>query len=382
MLTSADNKFLSLTLELARKGLGTTSPNPMVGAVLVKAGRIVATGFHQRCGGPHAEVVALRKAGTRATGATLYVSLEPCDHTGRTPPCTQSIIQAGVKRVVVGMKDPNPLADGRGIRRLRNARICVELNKKTDEFSALNRIFCRYITLKLPYVIVKTGQSLDGKLATRTGASQWITGPQARQQAQQLRFQADAIMVGVNTILHDDPLLSCRWRGRVRRDKPVKVILDEKLRTPLSARIFSRESPAAVIIATTERAGRGRIKKFERSGVRVLVMPSQSNDRVDIRELMKELARRELANVLVEGGGEVIGACFDEQLVNEIYCFIAPKIIGGRDAVPVVGGTGIKTLSAAPRVTDMAITHYGDDILMRGRIEYPDTVTPIEKARA
>ncbi|MBU4477712.1 MAG: bifunctional diaminohydroxyphosphoribosylaminopyrimidine deaminase/5-amino-6-(5-phosphoribosylamino)uracil reductase RibD [Candidatus Omnitrophica bacterium] len=371
-MNKADNRFLQLTILLAKKGEGLTSPNPLVGAVIVKNGKMIATGYHQRCGGAHAEVNALRKAGDAAKNAALYVNLEPCNHFGRTPPCTQAIINAGIKRVVIGIRDPNPLTSGKGLAALKKAGISVSVAQRREgvEYRRLNEIFFKYIVKKMPFVAVKAGQSLDGRIATKTGNSRWITSAASRNYVQSLRNKYDAVMVGINTILKDDPCLSCRDKGKVKADAPVKIIVDDFLKTPPNARIFSAQSPAPVIIAATNKASRKKIKIFTDMGIDVLVCPLDANGRVELRYLMEELAAHEITSVLVEGGGELNGSCFDARLADKIYFFVAPKIIGGKEAVSSVEGIGVADLKSSPLVTNIEIVEFRGDILIQGDVRY------------
>lgn len=369
-MNEKDLKYLFLTLRLARKGEGFVSPNPLVGAIITKNNKIVGSGFHEKCGRAHAEINALRGAGKFAKGATLYVNLEPCSHYGRTPPCTDAIIKAGIKRVVIGIKDPNSINNGRGIKKLRKAGIVVELSKNKGGFEQHNEIFIKYITRRLPFIAVKTAQTLDGKIATRIGTSKWITSENSRNYAQRLRKKYDAIMVGVNTILKDEPYLSCRYLGKLEKDTPVKIIVDTSLRTPLNAKIFSRYSPAPVIIATTKKASKKKIKKFDEMGVDLIICPLDKNKKVDLKFLFFELAKYEISSVLVEGGSEIIGSCFDSKLVDKVHFFIALKIIGGNDAISSVGGNGAAYLQDAFRLYDLNIKKFKADILIEGNVAY------------
>jgi len=358
---------MQAALKLAVKAQGRTRPNPMVGAVVVRAGRIVGTGWHQKAGQPHAEVLALRRAGPRARGATLYVSLEPCAHTGRTPPCAQAIADAGIRRVVAAMSDPNPKNQGRGIRQLKAQGIQTSVGLLEKEARAINRVFITWMSAGRPFVTVKVAQSLDGKIATRTGSSRWISGRQAREWVHRLRAQVDAILVGVETVLKDDPRLTVRGpltlslsKGE-RRRSPVRVILDSHLRTPPMARIFS--SRMTVIIATTARASKEREQRLLRAGAEILRLPGR-NGRVDIRALLKRLARREISHLLIEGGGEVIASAFEARAVDRIVCIIAPAVIGGRDAPTGVEGTGVKSLDAAIPLRNVQVRQLGKDLLV------------------
>lgn len=378
-MKSVDERYMRLALRLAQRGSGYTSPNPAVGAVIVKQGRVVGQGYHRRAGLPHAEVEALRRAGRRARGAALYVTLEPCRHTGRTPPCCDAILAAGISRVVMATRDPNPLTDGRGIARLRRAGLRLVTGVMADEARRLNAPFFKVMRAGLPFVIVKVGQSVDGKIATATGESRWITSAASRRLVHQWRSRVDALLVGVNTVLRDDPQLTARPGGRERRagvrgtrhraDRPIKIIVDSRLRTPPTARCLSARSSAPTLIATTVRAG-GRQAALARRGAEVVVFPSREG-RVPLRRLCRVLARRGIQSVLIEGGGEVIGAAFAERLVDRVVFFIAPIVIGGRSAPSSVAGAGIRRLAQAVRLEDVTVTRIGRDFCVEGRVVYP-----------
>ena len=357
---------MQMALSLAAKGQGGTRPNPMVGAVVVRAGRVVGAGYHRKAGQPHAEIRALRRAGARARGATLYVSLEPCAHTGRTPPCTEAIAAAGIRRVVAAMIDPNPKNRGRGIRRLKAHGIRTSVGLLEKEAQGLNRVFVTWMTAGRPFVTVKVAQSLDGKIATRTGSSRWISGPAARAWAHRLRGQVDAILVGIETVLKDKPRLTVRISptmslSKGERNAPVKVILDSHLRTPPAARIFGSRTP--VIIATTARASKSREAQLHRAGAEILRLPGRAG-RVDLRPLLRRLAAREISHLLIEGGGQVIASAFEAGAVDRLACIIAPTIIGGRDAPTAVEGTGVKLLNAAVRLGNVHVHPLGKDLLV------------------
>ena len=358
-------------LRLAQRACGDTSPNPMVGAVIVRNGRIVGSGYHRRAGWPHAEVEALRRAGARASGATLYVTLEPCTHTGRTPPCCEAVIRAGVKRVVIAAKDPNPLTNGRGIARLRRAGLRVTTGVLEAEAKDLNAPFTKWITKRMPWVVAKIAQSLDGKIATRTGQSRWISSAASRVMAHRLRRQVDAVVVGVHTVLHDDPRLSARDPSRPPRPaRPLKVIVDSRLRTPIASRCLS-DASAQAIIATTSQASRAKRAQFERRGVRVLVF-QPIKGRVPLRPLFQTLARRfEVMSVLVEGGSEVLASAFRERLVDRVVWLIAPMVLGGRTSPSSVGGEGVAKLQQAVRLSDLHVSRLANDLVVEAAVEYP-----------
>lgn len=323
-------KFMRLALKLAAKGKGETNPNPMVGAVVVKNNRLIAQGYHRKAGAAHAEVIALEKAGRAAQGATLYVTLEPCAHFGRTPPCVGKIIKSGIKEVVFAMSDPNPLNNGQGRRFLKRHGLKVVSGILEHQAQELNRVFVKYISTNMPYVTVKVAQSLDGKIATFGGDSRWITHLRTRRFTNSLRSQADAILVGINTVLKDNPFLTCRRGRTLCKKQPVKVIVDTRLRLVRKLNIFSVRSPARVIIATTSLAPTGKIAYF-RKNCQVLIL-KKKNGKVDLKDLFRALAKQEIAHLLIEGGGEIIAAALKEKLVDEMIICIAPKIIGGRNA--------------------------------------------------
>ena len=365
-----DKKFLDMTIGLAEKALGDTSPNPLVGCVIVKAGKIISRGYHKKCGQAHAEINAIEKAGKNSVGASLYVNLEPCAHYGRTGPCAEAIIKAGIRKVFIGIKDPNHLTCGKGIRMLRKAGITVELAKDKKPFEELNEIFIKHITTGHPFIAVKAAQSIDGKIATRTFDSKWITGKHSRCHAQFLRKKYDAIMVGVNTVLQDNPYLSCRYGDKLDEDAPVKIIVDSTLRTPANSNIFSGLSPAPVIIATTERASKNKIKQFNSMDVDMIICPQDKRKQVDLEYLVCELGKHEITSILVEGGGRLNGSFFDAKLADKIYFFVAPKIIGGDNAVNSVGALGINKLDQVINIRDIKYTSFGDDLLAEGRTYY------------
>lgn len=362
-----DERWMDRALTLAARGVGRTSPNPVVGAVIVKDGRFIAEGFHRRAGLPHAEAEALQRAGPLARGATLYVTLEPCNHTGRTPPCCDAIIASGIARVVAAVSDPNPITRGRGFARLRRAGIAVTTGVRARAAAELNAPFWSVMTTGLPWVIAKVGQSLDGKIATRTGASRWITSPGSRRLGHAWRSRVDAVLVGINTVLVDDPRLTVRGASQ-RPGRPIRVIVDSRLRTPLGARCLQRAS-TPTLIATTISSG-ARLKRFHQRGVEVLSLPAQRG-RVPLTRLCRELARRGIHSLLIEGGGEVVASAFAERLVRRVVWCIAPRIIGGRSAPSAVSGAGIGRLTQAVRLDDVTVHRLGPDLCIQGDVHYP-----------
>ena len=363
--------YMRLALNLAAKAVGDTSPNPVVGAVIVKGGRVVGRGYHRRAGLPHAEVEALRAAGKKARHAAMYVTLEPCDHLGRTPPCCEAVIAAGIKRVVVAMKDPHPITNGRGIAHLRRAGVQVVAGVLEDEARRLNAPFVKAMTAHLPWVVAKVAQSLDGKIATATGASRWISSEASRRMAHRLRRGVDAILVGVNTVVADNPSLTVRaGRPSLRKDRPLKVILDSRLRTPLSSRCLSSSSSTPTIMATTERSAKKQAP-YRRRGVDLIVLPPLRG-RVPLKQLLQGLLLHyQVQSVLIEGGGEVLASAFQEQLVDRLVWVVAPLILGGRTSPSSVGGGGIQRLQEAVRLKDLSVRRVGTDVVIEGDVVYP-----------
>jgi diaminohydroxyphosphoribosylaminopyrimidine deaminase/5-amino-6-(5-phosphoribosylamino)uracil reductase len=361
--------YMECALSLARLALGYTSPNPAVGAVIVKDGIVVGMGYTQPAGSDHAEVMALRQAGDRAHGATMYVTLEPCSHYGRTPPCTQATISAGISEVHTALLDPNPLVSGRGVSKLNEAGIKTYVGTYQKEAYEINEAYIKYITIGLPFVMAKFAMSLDGKIATRTGDSKWITNDEARKYVHTLRHTVDALMVGVNTVVADDPRLTargCNGKGGTRRMQPLRVVIDSKGRVPLDAHIF--EQPGEVLLAVVEPLDPEKKETFTEAGAEVLELPSKEG-LVDVGELLKVLGKREVVSILVEGGGKLLGSLFDHHLVDKVLAFIAPIIIGGNEAKSAVGGDGVTTVAEALRLGRVSTDSFGDNILVTGYVE-------------
>ncbi|MBA5867240.1 MAG: bifunctional diaminohydroxyphosphoribosylaminopyrimidine deaminase/5-amino-6-(5-phosphoribosylamino)uracil reductase RibD [Nitrospira sp. CR1.3] len=360
---------MTLALRLAAKGRGTTSPNPMVGAVVVSRGRIVGRAFHLRPGDPHAEILALRNAGRRARGATLYVTLEPCCHIKkRTPPCVPAIERSGVRRVVVAMTDPNPLVKGRGIAALRRSGLPVTTDVARREAESLNQAYAHWIKTKRPYVILKAGMTLDGQIATSSGQSRWITGRQARQEVHQLRAQVDAVLVGIGTVVADNPSLTARIGPRLNRPagrQPLRVVVDSKLRIPLAARALSGQHQAKTMVATTGSAPVARRKALRKQGIDTVTLPSVRG-RVSLPALLRELGRRGVTSLLVEGGSEINSAMLKAGLVDHVRLYVAPALLGGTDAKGVIGGMSPVRLVHATKLRHVQIRPVGDDLLVEG----------------
>lgn len=352
-------------LGLARQGAGATSPNPMVGAVVVSAGEIVGRGFHPRAGEPHAEIFALREARDRARGSTLYVTLEPCNHWGRTPPCTETIIAAGVRRVVAAMTDPDPQVTGRGFRRLAEAGIETCVGVAEREARELNEAYIKHRTVGLPFVTAKWAMTLDGRIATRTGDSRWISGDASRALVHAIRATSDAILVGIGTVLRDDPALTARPSiGR----NPRRIVLDSRLRIPLDARVLARDD-APVIVATTDRAASEARQALEGLGVEVLVAGGPDG-RVDLETLLRALGLRGIMSLLVEGGGTVHGAFFDAGLVDRVMIFLGRQIVGGPAPSPV-GGSGVDALAQAWHLERTTVRQVEQDVVIEGYLGGP-----------
>jgi diaminohydroxyphosphoribosylaminopyrimidine deaminase/5-amino-6-(5-phosphoribosylamino)uracil reductase len=353
-------------LRLARRGAGTVSPNPLVGAILVREGKIVGSGYHRFFGGPHAERYALEIAGEKARGADLYINLEPCSHFGKTPPCSDALIAAGIRRAFIGMQDPNALVSGSGIKKLAAAGIAVETGILERECRQLNEAFVKYITSRFPFVCLKLAASLDGKIATSSGDSTWITGAASRALVHSLRSRVDAVMVGIGTVLSDDPQLTARLHPGANKN-PLRVIVDSTLRTPLRSRLLATARNVPTIIATTANSPKSRAAAVTQSGAELLTMPAR-NGRVNLKLLMKKLGQRGIASVLIEGGSELSAAALQDGIVDKVLFFYAPKIIGGINAYPMVGGAGSKKLSRAITIKDIRYRKVGDDILVEGYI--------------
>ncbi len=359
--------FMKKTLELAEKGRGAANPNPMVGAILVKNNKIISSAYHKRVGALHAEALAIKKAGKKANGATLYVNLEPCSHVGRTPPCTETLIKNKIKKIYCAMMDPNPLNYGRGISRLRKNKINVSAGLLKSEAEKLNEVFVKYITERMPFVTLKMAESLDGKIATKDRDSKWISSESSRAYAHRFRSEVDAILVGVNTILKDDPLLTSRASR-----SPVKVVLDPYLKIPERAKIFSKKSPALCIIAVlrgslNDKPTMQKIKRLNKKGALVISLPGKGGV-IDLKSLLRELAELEIAHLLIEGGGETAAGFIEKKLVDKIMFFIAPKIVGGRDAVTSIEGKGVDKIKKSVKLKNIELERMEEDILVKAYV--------------
>jgi diaminohydroxyphosphoribosylaminopyrimidine deaminase/5-amino-6-(5-phosphoribosylamino)uracil reductase len=359
---SLDEQYMGLALKLAESNSGQTSPNPLVGAVVVKDHQIVGMGAHLKAGEAHAEVHALNMAGEKAKGATLYVTLEPCSHYGRTPPCAERVIQSGIRRVIVAALDPNPLVAGRGVEKLKAAGINVNIGLLQEQSERMNEIYNFYIVHQRPFVTLKTATTLDGKIATITGESQWITGEEARADVHLLRHHHDAIVVGVNTVLADNPRLTTRLEGE-KGNHPIRLIMDSKLRTPLDAQILDT-TEAPTWIFTSKRASVEKIEQYEEKGVRIF--QSKDEDRVSIDFMLQTLGQEQIASLLVEGGGELNASFLQGNYVNKVIAYLAPTLIGGNLAPSSFRGEGFTTLSNAVHLEDIQYVQVGQDLKVIG----------------
>ena len=367
-LTDTDTRFMREALRQAQKGLGRTSPNPAVGAVIVKHDKVIAKGFHKKAGLPHAEIDALKKTDGKAPGCTLYVTLEPCNHQGRTPPCTESILKAGISRVVVGMKDPNPDVFGGGGEFLEKNGIDVHWGVLEKECRLLNEAFLKYVLEKCPFVIAKSAITLDGWTATATGHSKWITNDKSRQFVHRLRDRVDAVMIGVGTVLADDPQLTTRFKQGQGKD-PVRIVVDTRLRTPLNSKIVNHASSAdTIIVVGSGIPAQDHLKEFDKKGIEIIVCPTKDG-RIDLRVLMDILAAKSITSILLEGGATLSGAMVREKLVDKYYVFNAPKILGGDDGIPMLAGTGPTKMDQSLELKDVHVRRFENDTLIWG---YPD----------
>ncbi|MFC1708522.1 bifunctional diaminohydroxyphosphoribosylaminopyrimidine deaminase/5-amino-6-(5-phosphoribosylamino)uracil reductase RibD [Candidatus Omnitrophota bacterium] len=365
MVNKAD-RYMELALDLSLRAEGLTSPNPLVGAVVVKNNKVISVGFHKRTGLAHAEVVALEKAGKRAKGSTLYVTLEPCSSFGRTPPCTETIIKSGIKKTIVGMRDPNPKHCGRGMGILKKCGIKVASGMLGNRVRDINQPFIKYITKNVPYVTLKVAQSLDGKIATKTGDSKWITSKESRQFAHKIRNNFDAIMVGINTVLKDNPLLNPE--KIIKGKRFYKIVLDTHLKVKPNMRIFNNSSDLPVIIATSNESLTSRVKKIKPLINKGAIILGVEKDKslLSVKDLLRKLAQLEITNILVEGGGRVAGSLLDQNLIDAVLFFISPKIIGGSESVSSIYGKGIRRIKQAKELKDVGIERLGEDLLIRG----------------
>lgn len=358
--------FMECALSLAGLAMGYTSPNPAVGAVVIRDGVVVGLGHTQPPGSVHAEIMALQQAGDRARGATMYVTLEPCCHHGRTPPCTQAVIDAGVAEVHIALLDPNPIVFGKGLQQLEEAGIKVFVGESEERAREINEGYIKFITTGLPFVIAKFGMSIDGKIATQQGDSKWISGEESRKFVHYLRHTVDAIMVGAQTVAVDDPQLTargCSGKGGRTKLQPLRVIVDGRGRTPLSSRVFNE--PGETLIAVAKPFDARKAEDFRKAGAEIIELAAEENV-IDLAELLSVLGKRQITSVLVEGGNGLFGSLFDCRLVDKVLAFISPIVIGGDNAKSAVGGNGASVITEALRLRQAKVSEFGDDILISG----------------
>lgn len=362
-----DTKYMKRALELAREGLGKTRPNPLVGAVITRDDIVISEGYHKAYGHDHAELDALKKIDFQGQGGTLYVNLEPCSHYGKTPPCVEAIIKGGIKKVVIAMTDPNPLVAGRGIEILQQHGIEVVNGVLEEEARRLNEVFIKYITSNKPFLILKTAMSLDGKIATSEGNSKWITGEESRHYVHEIRNQVAGIMVGITTVIKDNPTLNTRLAIETV-SHPTRIIVDSGCRIPLDSIVIETAAQQSTIIATTNRAPKDKLEELRRKKVEVIILPEREN-RVDLNQLMIELGRLKIDSILLEGGGTLNYSALEEGIVDKVITFIAPKILGGTAALTPVEGMGKVNVDDAFQLENLRFDYLGKDILIEGYIK-------------
>ncbi len=362
---------MKMAINLAKKAMGQTTPNPLVGAVIVNNGKIIGRGYHRKSGTAHAEVIAIENIKYKNKNSTLYINLEPCSHFGKTPPCTDKIIQSGmIERVVIGMQDPNPLVSGSGIKKLRNAGIKVDAGILKKESVLLNEVFIKYITTKIPFVLLKSAVTLDGKIATVTGNSKWITGKESRQYVHKLRSCYDAVIVGIGTVITDDPELTVRGGliNSITRKNPIRIIIDSNGRIPIHARVLDSQGTVKTIIAATNKISSNKLSKLKKKNIQVIICKNEEK-KVDLKDLLKRLGKKGITSILLEGGGKLNASFLQNKLIDKLNIFIAPKIVGGKKAPGFIMGNGIESLKDAYQLTSIDVKRFGDDILLEAYIK-------------
>lgn len=360
-------EYMHRAYELAKKGVGRVNPNPLVGAVIVKDDVVIGEGYHEFYGGPHAEVNAFLSANKSVEDATMYVTLEPCSHYGKTPPCAEAIVKNKIAKVVIGMLDPNPLVAGRGVKILEENGIEVDFGYLCEELSEMNRSFLKYIQSKTPYVVMKTAMTLDGKIASRTGDSRWVSNEKSRAKVHELRNELAGIMVGVNTVIADDPMLTTRLENGEGKN-PIRIVVDSTARIPLDAKILNTSDEAKTILAVTGKADPQKVKQVEERGNQVISVKSVE-DRIDLEDLMFKLGEQNIDGILLEGGASLNYSALKAGIVDEVVSFVAPKIIGGSQAKSPVGGEGIELMKDAIELNDIKLQQLGNDLMLTGKIK-------------
>ncbi|QGT99608.1 Diaminohydroxyphosphoribosylaminopyrimidine deaminase [Candidatus Syntrophocurvum alkaliphilum] len=361
--------YMNKAINLAKKAYGRTNPNPIVGAIIVKKNQIIGTGYHEKAGTPHAEIHALKEAGTDAKDSTVYVTLEPCNHYGKTPPCTDALIQAGIKKIVIASLDPNPLVAGKGALKLKEAGITIEIGMCKDEANKMNQLFFKYIKTNMPYISLKTAMTLDGKIATYTGDSKWISNELSRNYVHELRNIYDGILVGIGTVLKDNPSLNTRLDKNDIRN-PVRIIIDENLDIPINSNIINTSKEQRTIIYTSKNTATKKINILESKGIEIEQTETDENNKLILEEVLNNLPKKGIYSVLIEGGGEINGSFIEKRLIDKVYWFIAPKIVGGKHAPSPVSGQGIELINQALYVERININKFENDLLITGYIRW------------
>ncbi len=369
-ITRKDQFFMQYALSIAQCGRGGVNPNPLVGAVIVRNGEIVAKGYHEKCGKGHAEVNAFldaKERGVDVKGADMYITLEPCSHYGKTPPCADRIIEEGIGRVIIAMKDPNPQVAGRGIKKLQQAGISVTVPIMEEEARKLNEVFLKYITKKEPFILLKMAMSLDGKIATKTGKSQWISSEKARKQVHYLRNNYMAVMTGIGTVLADDPMLNCRWEGAVRQ--PIRIIADSHLRIGIESKLVkTAKEYRTIVVHLPQREKTEKMELLCAAGIELLEVP-EKNGHIDLKFLVKQLGSMGIDGILLEGGSDFAFAALQAKIIDKVRIYIAPKIIGGANALSCIRGEGFAELSDVITLQDMKAYPCGEDIYLEGLVK-------------
>lgn len=363
-----DEYYMGLAINLARKGIGKVNPNPMVGAVIVKNNKIVGTGYHEKYGGKHAEINAIENASENLNGSTMYVNLEPCSHFGKTPPCVDKIIENKINKVVIASVDPNPLVQGKGVKKLRDAGIEVKVGVLDEENKKLNEVFLKYIKNKKPFVVMKVAMSLDGKISTTTGQSKWISCDESRRYVHKLRSEVMSILVGINTVIKDNPMLDCRLENG---KNPIRIIVDTTLKIPIDSKIVSSSKSIRTIVVTTEHANRNVMKLLEDKGVEILTV-NLKNNLVDLKETINKLGELNIDSILIEGGSSLNFSAMNENIVDKIQVYVAPIILGGESSKTPIGGQGVADIKEAFKLDKLEYKQVGSDILIEGYLKGSD----------
>ena len=363
-----DEYYMGLAISLARKGIGKVNPNPMVGAVIVKDNKIIGTGYHERYGGKHAEINAIENSRQSLNGSTMYVNLEPCSHFGKTPPCVDKIIESKINKVVISSVDPNPLVQGKGVKKLRDAGIEVKVGVLDKENKKLNEVFLKYIKNKKPFVVMKVAMSLDGKISTTTGQSKWISCDESRRYVHKLRSEVMSILVGINTVIKDNPMLDCRLENG---KNPIRIIVDTTLKIPIDSKIVSSSKSIRTIVVTTKNANRNVMKLLEDKGVEILTV-NLKNNLVDLKEMINKLGELNIDSILIEGGSSLNFSAINENIVDKIQVYVAPIILGGESSKTPIGGQGVDDIKEAFKLHRLEYKQVGSDILIEGYLKGSD----------